>query len=86
MLSAASLVLTQEGEGSNPSGPTFCKRAHDVVVAFLLAMQSVSVRFRLGALKFTTKRRKGKSIGDGSCFENSRANSLFDSLSFHLNF
>lgn len=40
MLQAASLVLTQVGEGSNPSGPTFFvaeSGVHDVVVASLLA-------------------------------------------------
>ena len=40
VLQAASLVLTQVGEGSNPSGPTFFvaeSGVHDVVVASLLA-------------------------------------------------
>jgi hypothetical protein len=55
---AASLVLTQAGEGSSPAR---CSRsltidnttsAHDVAVAYCLAMAEVRVRFPLGALDF----------------------------------
>ena len=58
MLAAAHLALNQAGEGSSPSGPTdewlFDNPAtafgtHDVVAAYLLAMQDARVRFPLGA-------------------------------------
>jgi hypothetical protein len=59
VLAAAYLALNQRREGSSPSGPTDdwlfdnpanASGTHDVVAAYLLAMQGARVRFPLGAV------------------------------------
>jgi hypothetical protein len=72
----SALVTRQRGFDSRPVLSIFdnsvsLKRTHDVAAAYLLAMQKVPVRLRLGALW----RRVGK-LGIAACFGSTRRPTL----------